>query len=448
MISDKERILELEARIVKLKLIIENLLKENAELKLKKTSRNSSVPPSKDENRPLKNQSLRVKSGRKIGGQNGHEGNTLKMVEDPNQVIEHKPTFCNCCGNDLSDASQEMLSRRQVVDIPVIIPEYTEHRIFKKVCSCGHQNKSAFPENAKASISYGTNIQASIAYMHTRQYLPFERMSEYFRDLCSLPISQGTICNIITRFAAKAQPAYDLIAQKIENEKIVGTDETGIKVNTKKGWFWTWQSKLATYVVFSGNRGIATINANFEAGFKDAVLIHDCWSSHFKTKCKTHQLCVAHLLRELIYLEERFESNWATNFKRMLCEALQLKRSLAPNQYHSPILERDKMQQSLDRLLETPLPKDKSKLRAFHKRMIKYKEYILTFLHYFDVPPDNNASERAIRNVKVKQKISGQFKTETGAQIYAVLRSVTDTCVKNGQNIFDAFKTIANLQPE
>ena len=396
----------------------------------------------------MKNQSLRTKSSKKTGGQPGHEGTTLKMVENPDQIINHKPDFCNCCGNDLSDKPEELLLKRQVVDIRVILPKYIEHRIFKKTCSCGHQNKSVFPENVKTTISYGANVQATIAYMHTRQYLPFERMSEYFKDVCNLPISQGTICNLLDGFALKAQPAYDLIAQKVSNEKVVGADETGIRVNGKNGWFWTWQSKFATFVVFSKNRGTATIDTNFSQGFHDAVLVHDCWASHFKTQCKTHQLCIEHLLRELIFLEQRFESNWATNFKRTLYEALELKKNLDQEHYNNPILERDKIRIALDALLENPLPENQKKLRAFHKRMIKHKEYILTFLHHFHVPPDNNASERAIRNVKVKQKVSGQFKTENGAQIYAVIRSVTDTCIKNGQNILGAFKTIAILKAE
>jgi transposase len=446
--SDKKRIAELETKVIRLESLIEKLLDKIEDLTHRKNSRNSSVSPSKDENRPLKNQSLRTKSSKKVGGQPGHEGTTLKMVENPDQIINHKPDFCNCCGNDLSDKPEELLLKRQVVDIPVIFPKYTEHRIFKKTCSCGHQNKSVFPENIRATISYGANIQATIAYMHTRQYLPFERMSEYFKDLCNLPISQGTICNLLDGFALKAQSAYNLIAQKVSNEKVVGTDETGIRVNGKNGWFWTWQSKFVTFVVFSKNRGTATIDTNFSQGFHDAVLVHDCWASHFQTQCKTHQLCIAHLLRELIFLEQRFESNWATNFKRTLYEALELKKNLDQEQYNNPILERDKIRISLEALLENPLPENQKKLRAFHKRMIKHKEYILTFLHHFHVPPDNNASERAIRNVKVKQKVSGQFKTENGAQIYAVIRSVTDTCIKNGQNILDAYKTIAILQAE
>jgi transposase len=446
--SDKQRIAELESKVIRLESIIEKLLDKIEDLTHRKNSRNSSVAPSKDENRPLKNQSLRTKSGKKVGGQKGHQGTTLKMAETPDEIVCHSPDFCNCCGTNLSDEPAELLLKRQVVDIPAILPKYTEHRTFKKTCSCGHQNKAVFPKNVRATISYGANIQATIGYMHTRQYLPFERMAEFFKDVCNLPISQGTISNILNSFAKKAQPAYDLIAKKVWNEKVVGADETGIKVNGKNNWFWTWQSKFATYVVFSKNRGIDTIKTNFPQGFQNTVLVHDCWASHFQTQCKTHQLCIAHLLRELIFLEQRFESNWATNFKRMLLEALEIKRNLKQEHYRFPIAERDKIKTTLDNLLEKPLPENQKKLRAFHKRMIKHKEYILTFLDQYDVPADNNASERAIRNVKVKQKVSGQFKTENGAQIYAVIRSVTDSCIKNGQNILAAFKTIAVLKPE
>lgn len=284
--------------------------------------------------------------------------------------------------------------------------------------------------------------------MHSRQYLPFERMSEFFRDVCNLPISQGTISNLLKSFAIKAQPAYDLIAEKVWSEKVVGTDETGIKVNGKNNWFWTWQGKLSTYVVFSENRGTATIDTNFPQGFQGAVLVHDCWASNSRTQCKTHQLCTAHLLRELVFLEQRFKSEWAANFKKLLYDALELKRNLSQEHYRYPVPERESIKIALAVLLESPLPEKQKKLRAFHKRMIKHKEYILTFLHHFNVPPDKNASERAIRNVKVKQKVSGQFKTENGAQIYAVIRSVTDTCIKNRQNILGAFKTIAILKAE
>ena len=146
MNSDKKLIGELKSNILRLESIIETLLDKIEDLTHRKNSRNSSVPPSKDENRPLKNQSLRTKSGKKVGGQKGHKGTTLQMVINPDQIINHTPEFCNCCGNDLNNESEEFLLKRQVVDIPAILPKYTEHRIFKKICSCGHHNAAVFPK--------------------------------------------------------------------------------------------------------------------------------------------------------------------------------------------------------------------------------------------------------------------------------------------------------------
>ncbi len=446
--QDQKRIIELEAEVAALKTLVHQLLQEIERLRHSKNSRNSSIPPSKDENRPQKTKSLRTSDGKSPGGQTGHEGNTLKMVENPDYIIEHKPTYCNQCGNGLSNAETELFMSRQVVDLPPIMPQYTEHRVFQTMCTCGYQTKSSFPVNINAPISYGPAIEATIAYMHTRQYIPFQRMSEYFRDVCNLPISQGAISDILERFAQKAKPAYQLIAKEVEFSKVVGSDETGAKVNGKTGWFWTWQSKLATFIAFSGNRGTATIHTNFAKGFQDAILVHDCWKSHFETSVKTHQLCTAHLLRELNFFEERYKSHWATLFKQLLYDALELKKSLTETQYYYPIRQRTILVERLQDLLQAPVPDKMKEVFTFHKRMNKYKDYVFTFLYYFEVPPDNNGSERAIRNIKVKQKVSGQFKTQRGAQIYAIIRSVTDTCIKNKQSILSAFYTIANLQPE
>lgn len=448
MTNDQKRILELEVEVTSLKALIQVLLEENERLKHPKNSRNSSVPPSKDENRPLKTKSLRNPSGKKPGGQIGHQGNTLKMTDHPDHIVEHKPTYCNHCGYDLSHAKTELVKSRQVVDIPPIIPQYTEHRVFRRTCNCGHVTESSFPAGINAPISYGPTIEATTAYLHTRQYIPFERMSEYFSDVCNLPISQGAIYDILERFAQKALPAWQLIAKEVQGSKVVGSDETGAKLNGKKGWFWTWQSKEATFITFSSNRGTKTIDANFKKGFKNAVLVHDCWRSHFETKAISHQLCTSHLLRELKFFEERYQSNWATLFKELLHDALELKSNLSPPQYYYPIHQRTEIERRLMVLLQTEIPERMKEVRTFHKRMNKYKDYIFNFLYHPEVPPDNNASERAIRNIKVKQKVSGQFKIQRGAEIYAIIRSITDTCIKNNQNVLSAFHTIANLVPE
>jgi transposase len=430
-----------------------NLRKENAILRQKlskyenpKNSRNSSIPPSKDENRPLKTKSLREQTDRKVGGQEGHEGNTLKMIENPDKIIKHVPDFCCECGLDLQDVSEELVGKRQVVDIPVIKPQYVEHQIFKRQCNCGHSTCASYPQNVNASISYGANTESLVGYMYSRQYIPFERMREFLNDAYSLPISEGGIHELLKRLVSKATPAYNLIKEKIEISKVVGADETGAKINGKKSWFWTWQNDKLTYIAPSENRGFATIERNFENGFINAVLLHDCWKSHFQTPALNHQLCIAHLLRELNYFIDVHKDPWAIKFRQLLYDSLEVKQKMKLDDYYKNHQPKIDIESRLNDLIEQKCNEKIAELVTFHKRITKYKGYLFNFLNYPDVPPDNNGSERAIRNVKVKQKISGQFKSFTGAMNFAILRSITDTAIKNGQNILATLFTIAGLR--
>lgn len=451
---DQGKLIEqLFAEIKELKERMSILEKENTVLRQKlskyenpKNSNNSSIPPSKDENRPLKTNSLRKSSGRKVGGQEGHEGNTLKMTEHPDKIIEYLPDFCCECGCGLKDVPEEFISKRQVVDIPVIKPEYIEHRVYKRKCKCGHTTSSDYPQNVKASISYGVNTESLVGYLFSRQYVPFDRMREFFNDTFSLPISEGGIHELLKRLANKATPAYQMIKERIESSKVVGADETGAKINGKKCWVWTWQNDKLTYIAPSENRGFATIESHFKDGFKNAVLLHDCWRSHFQTPAQNHQLCISHLLRELNYFIEAHKDPWAIKFRQLLLDSLGVKQKMKQDEYYKFHQPRTDIESRFNELIEQHVDKKISELVSFHKRMVKYKDYLFNYLNYPDVPPDNNGSERAIRNIKVKQKISGQFKSFAGAMNFAILRSITDTAIKNGQNVLGALFTIAELR--
>lgn len=444
---------QLFAEIKQLKERVSLLEKENTILREKlskyenpKNSRNSSIPPSKDENRPLKTKSLREQTNRKVGGQKGHEGNTLKMTDNPDEIINYVPDFCCECGHDLQNVTKEFVGKRQVVDIPVVKPQYVEHRIYQRKCNCGHSTCASYPQNVNASISYGPNTESLVGYLYSRQYVPFERMREFFNDAFSLPISQGGIHELLKRLTNKAIPAYNMIKEKVQTSKVVGADETGAKINGKKSWIWTWQNENATFIVPSENRGFATIESNFENGFKDAVLLHDCWKSHFQTPALDHQLCIAHLLRELNYFIEVHKNPWAIKFHQLLLDSLKVKQKMKHDDYYKSHQPKIDIEDRLDKLLHEDVDEKISELVTFHKRIVKYKGYLFNYLKYPDVPPDNNGSERAIRNVKVKQKISGQFKSMTGAINFAILRSITDTTIKNGQNVLEALFTIAKLR--
>lgn len=410
---------------------------------------NSSIPPSKDENRPRR-KSLREKTGRKPGGQKGRKGNTLKMVAIPDETEKHIPSNCSCCGKDLSPFSYEFAGKRQVFDIPEIKIKVTEHQVFSKVCTCGHETTCDFPSGVNVPVSYGTNIESLIGYFHSRQYLPFMRMKELFNTVFHLPISEGGIHYLLNRLVRKARPAYDMIKQSLlSNDKLaVGSDETGVNVCGDKHWAWTWQNEEATFITITDNRGQRSIDEAFVKGFENAVLVHDCWKSHFNTNALSHQVCISHLLRDLNYLTERYNHKWSRICKTLFRSALDLKKQMVNVDYYIENPKRNSIEKRCDKLLSTDLPVKHKELVSFKKRLLKYRQYIFTFLYHPKVPPDNNASERAIRNIKVKQKVSGQFKSTDGANAFAVLRSITDTSIKNGRGVLAALKFIAKLQTD
>lgn len=433
--------------IEELKLLVETLLtriefleRENAELRhrlsryeQKKNSSNSSIPPSKDENRIKKNQSLRNKSDRKIGGQDGHKGTTLEFSSKPDETMSHIPEICSNCQNTLVTAPV-LVDQRQIIDIPPIRAMIYQHDYYERSCQCcGHKNTITTDHLPKTKVYYGSGIEAMIGYLSVRQFVSVNRISELMRQVFGVSMSDGTVINKLASLARKCQTEYDQILNRLFEGFWVGTDETSYRMNGKKHWLWTWQNDQYTYLFPSDNRGKATItNALDGVQTRDAVLVHDCYSSHFSISSRTHQICLAHLLRELNFLTEQKNSQWPGRLKKVLLKAIELHKSDIYNPTQKVI---HKIKRVLNLLIDAPVESNKgAEYRNFRKRMVKYRDYILTFLNHPEVPPDNNGSERAIRNVKVKLKVSGQFKTDYGAKSFAILRSIVDTAIKQKQD--------------
>jgi transposase len=448
---DKE-IEELRKENLQLKEIIQTLVAKISSLEERlsryenpKNSRNSSIPPSHDYTRIPKTRSLREPSGKKPGGQPGHEGVTLEMVEKPDEVIEHIPQYCTCCGRDISHVHAELVESRQEVVLPVIQPIFIEHQTFQRKCICGKTVIADFPDGVTPGISYGHNIESLAAYLSARQFVPFHRLAEMFRYVFNTPISEGALVKAIDRVAKKAKPAYELIRKRVKMADVNGGDETGMKINGKKGWFWTMQGKLFTFIIASLNRGAQTLYQHFPNGFAFSVLVHDCWRCYFKVIAVAHQICLAHLLREFNHISECYKLKWAAEFKQLLVETIAYKKTLLPLDYHKTLNQRTEFEKRLTKLLEEPIHKKHPLAISLQNRLVKYRQHIFTFLYHHQVPPDNNGSERAIRNVKVKQKISGQFKSFNGAESFAILRSIIDTAIKNNLNPLHSLSQINAL---
>jgi len=423
----------------------QKLRDEIALMKGGRDSRTSSTSPSHDICRSNRN-SLRVPSGKKSGGQPGHTGHHLQMSDTPEQVIDHTPEVCTDCGKNLEDVPCGSYTRRQEIDVPPILPVYTEHRSHTKICpSCGMENRGVYPCRIAAPIQYGPVVEATAAYLSVYQYLPYKRIVQLFKDCFGLCLSEGSIDSFLNRLSNKATSIYGNIRELIQCAPVVGSDETGCRVNGKKHWFHVWQNRWLTFIVAFAHRSYEVVENCFPGGFVHSFYVSDCYAAQLKTPAKAHQLCLAHLLRELLRFEKHLRSKWSIKMKALLCQALELKEQMTDDDYLNPPTKVIEINNRLDELLAVDFSKFNQKEQALVKRLIKNRDSILTFLAYKNVPPDNNGSERAIRNIKVKTKVSGQFRNSDGkgADRYAKIRSVIDTKIKNGQDVYAALLCLA-----
>ena len=416
---------------------------------IKKDSHNSHNPPSEDKFKK-RNNSLREKTGRNTGGQKGHKGHTLKMAECPDKTEKLKSSYCSKCGYSLKCVEQEIVSRRQVIEIPPIKVEYIEYQQYGCICpGCNNKHKASYPTEVKAPVQYGSSVMSLITYLNVFQYIPYYRTKQMLSDVFNINISEGSIQNILNKMAGRAMPIYSKILEEIKESQYAGSDETSAKVNGKKWWIWVWQNLQNTYITVSKSRGFETIKQIIGNSLPHVTLGSDRWAAQLKLNTKNKQICIAHLLRDLIFLIETEKSDWASHFQSLLYHALSLrkdadKRKLPFNQNEKSVI---KLTNRLDRLLIRYIDKDEfTKTHTFQRSMLKNKNHLFTFLFDLQVPPDNNASERAIRNIKVKQKVSGQFKT--GQDAFCILRSAIDTFIKRDHNILNNLQLIANLAPE
>jgi len=434
---------KLSLKILSLEEKIMYLFKLLANQGIKKDSHNSHNSPSQDKSKPKRRTSLRKKSTRKSGGQKGHKGHHLEMTSNPDKILDLKSDFCQSCGNDLQGLSQEFLAKRQEIILPPVQPVYVEYRQFGVLCSCGHHQKAAFPKNIKAPIQFGSDVIALVAYLNVFQYLPYARLKLLFKDIFNLSLSEGSIENLLNKAAKAANPIYEGIFEEIKNASYLGSDETGAKVNGEKWWIWVWQNTKNTFIKASKSRGFAIIEALFPDGLLKATIGSDRWAAQLKIKSNNKQLCFPHLLRDLNFLIETEKNSWAIHFKDLLKEALNL-RDFAKERgisFQNGDFKSYKLEHRLNRLLARIIDKNECKSTfAFQKSMIKNRNYLFPFLYNLEIPPDNNASERAIRNVKVKQKISGQFKS--GQDTFCTLRSIVDTLRKRELDVLFFLKQI------
>jgi transposase len=412
-----------------------------------KNSNNSSTPPSKEKLKDevfRRTKSLRVKSDKPVGGQKGHEGTTRTMVENPDETIEESADYCTDCGHDLSDSSKELDYISQVVSIPQLRAVVKEIRHYVRRCSrCGHQIRSYAPRlRGGNSVTYDQSVQALVVYLNVVQCIPYQRLQSILEVVFGIEMSQGTIANILQSAKAKAGPAIEIIKDNISRSGVVGFDESGCYCDKRLDWSWIAQTDCHTLVFRAKNRSGKVLEDLFGDTLKNITAVTDRHSAYFSLDFADHQICLAHILREVQYLTE-LDANqqWSIELRNLLREAIHTR-----NESPRKVIDKTPWLSRLDRLLQQSVEHLKDEFRRLKNGLIKCRDYVFKFLENPAVPSHNNASERGIRKLKVKQKVSGSFRSDEGADAFLALHSITDTAWKNKQSPMDAILAILNAE--
>lgn len=424
--------------------------------RLEKNSRNSSKPPSSDGlTKAPRTQSLREPTDRKPGGQPGHPGQHLALADNPDEIVRYSVSHCQRCRRSLEKVA-DSVERRQVFDLPPISIFVTEHQAEVKSCPhCGQENRADFPAEVSGVASYGPRLQAVALYFMHQQFVPYERCREIFRDLFSLPLSAGTLWDINRRVDARLIEVYQVIKRQISLAGVAHFDETGMGVGGKLHWLHAASTRNLTAYGLHPSRGQGGMEALGVLPDFRGYAVHDHLASYFDyTQCG-HALCNAHHLRELTFIAETEKEDWATGMKTLLREIYQTVETAkqAGKERLPPSLKRQYelaytsfLNQGLR--YHRSLPPVRSIGRRGRKKQRPGKNLLdrlkgrrhetLLFMSDFAIPFTNNLAERDIRMNKVKEKISGCFRSLKGADIFCCIRSYLSTSKKQGANIFDA----------
>jgi len=446
--AQKERFAALELENAALKARVAEL-----ERRLGLNSSNSGKPPSSDGlKKPPRTQSLREPSGKKSGGQKGHRGDTLRQIENPDVIINHYPEGCaNCALKMTPEMGTTGYQSRQVFDVPEPKVVVTEHRAHSCICpNCQTVTSASFPEGVTAPAQYGARICAFVVYLLNYHFLPEDRLAELLSDLFGLKMVPATIARMSAACAQRFRDFADTVCEHVAAARVKHLDETGFRIGGRTQWLHIFSTALLTFYRISSKRGSLLSGVT-------GIVVHDHWKPYYTMTGVLHALCNAHHLRELKALVEIEKEEWARKMQRLLrqaCHAVNLARergvSLKPplielfrRRYDHILKEGIAFHEDQPELVHATAqgqrkPRGRQRRRTGHNLLLRLntrKEDVLRFLADPDVPFSNNQAEQDGRMMKVKQKISGGFRSEDGANTFVVNRTIISTAKKQGWNV-------------
>lgn len=421
---------------------------------LAKDSHNSGNPPSSDGLKKPRTRSLRQKGQRPRGGQPGHQGDTLTMVAEPDYVDPHPVNQCPHCQTGLSAIEPVGYEKRQVFEVPPVRLEVTEHQAEIKQCpGCGEPVKGVFPAYVTQPTQYGPRLKAQASYVNNYHFIPLARTAELLTDLYGQAPSEAVIIEANQQLVEQTQPSLARIKHQLLTAPLVHFDESGLRVEGQLHWLHVASTPDLTHYHVHRQRGQVGMAAGGILPEFQGGAVHDHWSPYLKFDTCQHYFCNAHHLRELQFMVEQYQQSWAADMAHLLRD---IKAEVEATPAPAVSLPPERLvhyEAEYDRLIAkglaaNPPPADpppkkrgrpkQSPPKNLLDRLQKYKSGVLAFMYDFQVPFDNNLAERDVRMVKVKQKVSGAFRTQTGADTFCAIRSYISTVRKQGHNVIDA----------
>jgi transposase len=458
----KSQIEKLQAEIAELHHRAFQLGRRNAELEalVTKDSHNSSRPPSTDPPWAKHTKSLRRPSGRRAGGQAGHQGSTLRLSPHPHRVVEHQPRQCRSCHASLAAGQFIRHLRQQVWEVVPAKLKVTEHRLVLLRCTtCGKVTQGEFAGCVRSGVQYGPGVKARVLYLQQYQLLPYQRTSEAMRDLFGCQLSAGTVANIVRECADELVETELKIKRKLRRAGVIHADETGLRINKRLGYVHVASTSELTHYAAAAHRGQTAMDEiNVLPRYRGTVVHDGLLAYKSYTRCH-HALCGVHLLRELTYFEELSVQTkaWAAPLKELLLEmkeAVERERQAGGKRLNPQVLT--ELSARYDRLVAEGQDADppaeepeqvKKQARNLLLRLQRRKEEVLRFLTDFQVPFDNNQAERDLRMVKLQQKTLGCFRSEEGARRFCRIRSYVSTARKQGRTVIEALAGACRGKP-
>jgi transposase len=421
----------------------ENLkLRKAAEKRPKKTSKNSSLPPSQGFKPSIEPKVETEKPAVKRTGSLGREGGGRPLSKDPDQIIKAHLQQCGACGVALSSDMQTLMQRYDKIEIPPIRPVVTQVERYGCNCpNCGTAQLAAVPERLAAGSPFGDSIAALVTTLRYSHAISYARMQQVMQEVFGLEISEGAIANLLLRVKGQLSTTVNGIVTRLRHARIIGSDETSARVNGVNQWEWTFQNDEICLHVIRPSRG-ADVIREVLAGQCPAVWISDLFSAQKTHPAEDWQVCLAHQLRDCQYGIEAGDDIFAPQMKRLLLWAIAVRRrwdTLAASTRYQYLC---RLYRQLEQVLAcAPIQADGIRRQNRYRDL---RENLLLFLEDTTIPPTNNASEQALRLSVIFRKVTNGFRSDWGRDLFADVRSIVNTGKRQGLSAFQAISAALN----